>query len=81
MDDGHGEDDLLNLVIEIKGFRNEDARAKKRTIETYWIPGVNRLLQYGRWAFAELRDVFEIEADFGRIVLEAVSESGVLARS
>ena len=77
VDDGHGEDDPLNLVIEIKGFRNEDARAKKRTIETYWIPGVNRLHQYGRWAFAELRDVFEIEAEFHSIIQQAMSESGV----
>ncbi len=72
VDDGHGEDDLLNLVIEIKGFRNEDARAKKRTIETYWVPGVNRLRQYGRWAFAELRDAYEIEAEFEGIVFTFV---------
>ena len=76
VDDGHGEDDLLNLVVEIKGYRNEDARAKKRTIETYWVPGVNGLRQYGRWAFAELRDPFEIEAEFDRIIQQAVSESG-----
>jgi type III restriction enzyme len=33
-------------------------------METYWIPGVNNLKQYGRWAFAEFRDVYEIESDF-----------------
>ena len=76
VDDGRGEDDPLNLVVEIKGYRNEDARAKKRTIETYWVPGVNGLRQYGRWAFAELRDPFEIEAEFDRIIQQAVSESG-----
>ena len=29
VDDGHGEEDPLHLVVEIKGYRNEDARAKK----------------------------------------------------
>ena len=74
VDDGHGEDDLLNLVIEIKGFRNEDAKAKKRTIETYWVPGVNALGQYGRWAFAELRDVFEIGREFEAVVFKFVQK-------
>ena len=29
VDDGHGEDDLLHLVVEIKGYRREDAKEKK----------------------------------------------------
>jgi type III restriction enzyme len=64
VDDGHGPDDLLNLVIEIKGYRKEDAKEKKSTMETYWVPGVNHLKTYGRWAFAEFCDVYEIESDF-----------------
>jgi type III restriction enzyme len=64
VDDGHGEDDLLQLVIEIKGYRLEDAKEKKSTMETYWIPGVNNLKTYGRWAFAEFTDVWEIQSDF-----------------
>ncbi len=64
VDDGRGPDDPLNLVVEIKGYRGEDAKDKKLTMETYWIPGVNRLGNYGRWAFAELTEVYRIEADF-----------------
>jgi type III restriction enzyme len=64
VDDGHGPDDLLHLVIEIKGYRREDAKEKKSTMETYWVPGVNNLKQYGRWAFAEFTEVYQIEADF-----------------
>lgn len=64
VDDGHGPDDLLNLVVEIKGYRREDAKDKKITMETYWVPGVNNLGRYGRWAFAELREVYRMEADF-----------------
>jgi hypothetical protein len=29
VDDGHGEDDLFNLIVEIKGFRGEDLLASK----------------------------------------------------
>lgn len=64
VDDGHGPDDLLHLVVEIKGYRREDAKDKKSTIETYWIPGVSNLKSYGRWAFAEFRDVYAMETDF-----------------
>jgi type III restriction enzyme len=59
-----GREDPLNLVVEIKGYRREDAKDKKSTMETYWVPGVNNLGQYGRWAFAEFTEVYQIEADF-----------------
>jgi len=64
VDDGRGAEDPLRLVVEIKGYRGEDAKEKKSTMDTYWVPGVNRLGAHGRWAFAELRDVYEIESDF-----------------
>ncbi len=53
----------LNLIIEIKGFRGEDAKQKKETMDTYWIPGVNHLGTHGRWAFAEFGAPFSMEAD------------------
>ncbi|MFN9602733.1 MAG: restriction endonuclease, partial [Planctomycetota bacterium] len=64
IDDGHGPDDLLHLIVEIKGYRREDAKEKKATMDTYWVPGVNNLGTYGRWAFAEFTDIYEIESDF-----------------
>ena len=67
IDDGHtlnGEPDPLHLIIEIKGYRGEDAKAKKETMDVYWVPGVNITGKYGRWAFAEFCDVYEIESDF-----------------
>ena len=33
-------------------------------MDTYWVPGVNHLGSYGRWAFAEFTEVFQIESDF-----------------
>ena len=64
VDDGHGEENLLNLVVEIKGFRGEDAKVKKETMDTYWVPGVNHLGAHGRWAFAEFTEVYRMQADF-----------------
>lgn len=74
VDDGHGPDDLLRLVVEIKGYRREDAKEKKSTMETYWVPGVNNLGLYGRWAFAEFADLFQIEADFAAKVATAFNQ-------
>ena len=71
VDDGRGSDDLLHLVVEIKGYRREDAKDKKNTMESYWIPGVNNCASYGRWAFAEFTDVYQMESDFSLKVEEA----------
>jgi type III restriction enzyme len=71
VEDGHGDDDLLRLVVEIKGYRREDAKDKKATMENYWVPGVNHAGKYGRWAFAEFGAVYEIEADFKAKVASA----------
>lgn len=68
LDDGHGPDDPLNLVVEIKGFRGLDAQLKAQTMETLWVPGVNNLKTFGRWAFAEFRDAFAIEEQYERLV-------------
>ena len=74
IDDGHGPDDPLHLVVEIKGFRRGDAQLKAETMHTRWVPGVNRLGTYGRWAFVELSDVFEISREFGEVVEGYVKE-------
>jgi type III restriction enzyme len=63
-----GQDDPLNLIVEIKGYRGEDAREKKNTMEAYWLPGVNALGQYGRWAFAEFTAVFDIEDNLHQLI-------------
>ena len=64
VDDGHGEEDLLHLVVEIKGYRREDAKEKADTMRTCWVPGVNGLRTCGRWDFVEFGDVYAMQADF-----------------
>jgi hypothetical protein len=68
VEDGHGENDLLHLIVEIKGYRGEDAKEKSSTMKTCWVPGVNNLGTYGRWAFAEFKDIYKIESDFKKRV-------------
>ena len=70
-----GREDPLNLIIEIKGFRGEDAREKKNTMEAYWLPGVNSLGDYGRWAFAEFTEFYNIEREFQELI------KGILSRA
>jgi len=80
IDDGHGNDDPLHLIVEIKGYRGEDAKDKKNTMDAYWIPGVNNLKIWGRWAFAEFDDVWTMDSDFGNRIeaqLNAVIDAKV----
>ncbi len=61
-------EDLVHLVVEIKGQRKEDAKAKAETMTTFWVPGVNRLRSFGEWAFVELTDVAEMETEFAEFL-------------
>ena len=63
-----GQEDPLNLIVEIKGYRGEDAKEKANTMRAYWVPGVNTLKRFGRWDFAELRDGYAIESDFAHLM-------------
>ncbi len=65
--------ELLHLIIEIKGYRDTNAIIKADTMKTLWIPGVNNAERFGKWAFAEFLDVFEIEDAFGKMVAEVLS--------
>lgn len=58
--DGKGEDDLLRVLVEVNGFRREHTKDKAATMKNYWIPGVNALGSFGRWAFLELGGAHEM---------------------
>ncbi len=66
LDDGGMEP--LNLVLEVKGMRNENAKAKAQTMQEMWVPGVNALGAFGRWGFAEFQDWAIMETDFAALV-------------
>jgi type III restriction enzyme len=56
IDDGHGLDDLLNLIIEVTGEKKKDKAAKVATARTLWVPAVNNHGAFGRWSFIEVSD-------------------------
>ncbi len=76
VDDGQGAEDLLHLVVEIKGFRREDAKEKADTMRTCWVPGVNALKTWGRWDFVEFGDVYAMQAEFRKLVEGVVAAGG-----
>lgn len=58
----------LHLVLEMKGLRDESDKAKAQTARDLWVPGVNALGGYGRWAFAEFIDPYTTEVEFAALV-------------
>lgn len=62
----------LNLVLEMKGQRDESDKAKAQTARELWVPGVNALGGYGRWAFAEFTDPYTTEDEFKALVTKLI---------
>ena len=62
--DGHGREDPLNLIIEVTGKKDgEEGRkkaAKVSTTKALWVPAVNNAGQWGRWAFLEVEDPWNV---------------------
>lgn len=48
VDDGHGPDDPLKLIIEVTGAKNKDKEAKVAAAQTLWVPAVNNAGTWGR---------------------------------
>jgi len=61
LDDGHGPDALLNLVVEVTGQKKKDKAAKVHTARTLWMPAVNNHGGFGRWDFIEVVDPWNAE--------------------
>jgi type III restriction enzyme len=63
LEDGRGDEDLLHLIVEVKGYRRDDVAQKSAAVQQQWVPGVNNLGSFGRWAFVELNQQYAMEAD------------------
>ena len=63
-----GAEEPLNLVLEVKGARDEADKAKAQTARELWVPGVNALGGFGRWAYGEFRDWTTMAEDFAAFV-------------
>jgi len=61
LDDGHGLEDPLQLIIEVTGEKKKDKAAKVGTARTLWVPAVNHHGGFGRWAFVEIDDPWDAQ--------------------
>ena len=71
VDDGHGREDLLNLIVEVSGQRDKDKDAKVSTARNLWIPAVNNHGEFGRWAFIEITDPWDAKNTIRAVIEKA----------
>jgi type III restriction enzyme len=68
LDDGHGPDDLLNLLLEVTGEKKKDKAAKVSAARTLWVPAVNNHGGFGRWEFIEIADPWDALTTIRRLL-------------
>lgn len=61
IDDDHGPNNLLNLIVEVTGEKKKDKAAKVATVRTLWVPAINNHGIFGRWAFIEVADPWDTQ--------------------
>jgi type III restriction enzyme len=49
----------LNLLIEVTGKKDDKKGLKVKTAREMWVPAVNNIEKYGKWAMLEVQDVHE----------------------
>ena len=66
-DDGHGAADPLKLVLEVSGQKEgsgdigDKKAAKVSAAKDLWVPAINGSREYGRWAFFEIDDPWNLQ--------------------
>jgi type III restriction enzyme len=76
LEDGHGSDDLLHLILEVSGEAKKEKAAKVSTARTLWVPAVNNHGGFGRWLFIEIVDPWDAKNTI-RAFLNGVKVDGV----
>ena len=75
IDDGHGIDDLLNLIVEISGQDLKEKEAKASTMRSLWVPAVNNEARFGRWDYLEIRDPWNAQTLLREFLAERATAS------
>ena len=57
----NGNDEPLNLILEVSGKATEDKVVKGDTAKNLWVPAVNNSQKFGRWAFLEISDPWDVQ--------------------
>jgi type III restriction enzyme len=74
IDDGHGDHDLLNLIVEVSGQDLGSKKAKCEAARALWVPAVNNLGEFGRWAFIEIGDPWMVQGAIRELLHERREE-------
>jgi type III restriction enzyme len=53
--------EILNLIVEVTGKKDEAKAVKVETARNLWVPAVNNYGKFGQWAFLELQDIHETQ--------------------
>jgi type III restriction enzyme len=72
--DGHGDEDVLNLIVEVSGEARKDKAAKAATARTLWIPAINNHGGFGRWQFIEISDPWDAKNTIRSILSQATGD-------
>jgi type III restriction enzyme len=75
VNDGHGPDDLLNLIVEVTGEKKKDKAAKVATARTLWVPAINNHGGFRRWEFIEVADPWDAKNLIRGFLSQAQAES------
>lgn len=70
INDGHGPDDPLNLLLEVSGEARKDKAAKVAAARNLWVPAINNHGGFGRWAFLEIRDPW-----YSKSIIHAITQN------
>lgn len=68
IDDGNGRDDLLNLILEVSGREKRDKKEKTATAKQLWVPAINQHGGFGRWAFLETTDPWNVMNEIRKVL-------------
>jgi len=71
---------VLNLILEVTGKKDDKKIIKVKTTKEFWVPAMNNLGKYGKWAILEIQDIHEtqnlirigIEQGFDKIAKETL---------
>lgn len=52
---------VLNLIIEVTGKKDDKKIIKIKTARELWVPAINNVGKFGKWAILEVRDIHEVQ--------------------
>jgi len=67
-----GEAEILNLILEVSGQPRKDKAVKVATAQTLWVPAVNNQGGFGRWAFLEITDPWDVKNILRKLVKDCL---------